>query len=62
VQRDRRLDGRFVYVALSTNIYCRPSCPARLPERRRVVAPPQLLDRIGLAIDYLRGASEISDT
>ncbi len=44
VQRDRRLDGRFVYVALSTNIYCRPSCPARLPERKRVVILPSSAD------------------
>jgi AraC family transcriptional regulator of adaptative response/methylated-DNA-[protein]-cysteine methyltransferase len=35
-RRDRRFDGRFVYVALTTNIYCRPSCPARLPQRARV--------------------------
>lgn len=35
--RDRRLDGQFVWVALSTNIYCRPSCGARRPERHRVL-------------------------
>jgi AraC family transcriptional regulator of adaptative response/methylated-DNA-[protein]-cysteine methyltransferase len=40
MQRDRRLDGHFVYVALSTHIYCRPSCPARLPQRKRVVILP----------------------
>jgi AraC family transcriptional regulator, regulatory protein of adaptative response / methylated-DNA-[protein]-cysteine methyltransferase len=38
--RDRRFDGRFVYVALTTNIYCRPSCPARLPQRRHVHIGP----------------------
>jgi AraC family transcriptional regulator of adaptative response/methylated-DNA-[protein]-cysteine methyltransferase len=39
-RRDRRFDGRFVYVALTTNIYCRPSCPARLPQRERVIILP----------------------
>jgi AraC family transcriptional regulator of adaptative response/methylated-DNA-[protein]-cysteine methyltransferase len=38
--RDRRSDGRFVYVALTTNIYCRPSCPARLPQRDHVLILP----------------------
>jgi AraC family transcriptional regulator of adaptative response/methylated-DNA-[protein]-cysteine methyltransferase len=37
VARDRRVDGQFVYVALTTSIYCRPSCPARLPHRRNVL-------------------------
>jgi AraC family transcriptional regulator, regulatory protein of adaptative response / methylated-DNA-[protein]-cysteine methyltransferase len=36
-RRDRHFDGRFVYVALTTNIYCRPSCPARLPHRKHVL-------------------------
>jgi AraC family transcriptional regulator of adaptative response/methylated-DNA-[protein]-cysteine methyltransferase len=40
VLRDRRSDGRFVYVALTTSIYCRPSCPARLPQRKRVLILP----------------------
>jgi AraC family transcriptional regulator of adaptative response/methylated-DNA-[protein]-cysteine methyltransferase len=40
--RDRRFDGRFVYVALTTNIYCRPSCPARLPQRRHVHILPSV--------------------
>lgn len=38
--RDRHFDGQFVYVALTTNIYCRPSCPARLPRRRDVLILP----------------------
>jgi AraC family transcriptional regulator of adaptative response/methylated-DNA-[protein]-cysteine methyltransferase len=38
--RDRRSDGRFVYVALTTSIYCRPSCPDRLPQRRNVLLLP----------------------
>ena len=33
-------DGYFVYVALTTKIYCRPSCPARLPQRERVIILP----------------------
>ena len=31
--RDRRSDGQFVWVALTTSIYWRPSCPARHPQR-----------------------------
>src|SRR5260370_38811847 len=34
--RDSRADGSFVLAVRSTHIYCRPSCPARLPLRRNV--------------------------
>ena len=34
--RDSRYDGHFFVGVLSTGIYCRPSCPARLPNRRNV--------------------------
>ncbi len=34
--RDPRYDGYFFVGVLSTSIYCRPSCPARLPKRRNV--------------------------
>ncbi len=34
--RDRRFEGRFVAGVLSTRIYCRPGCPARMPHRRNV--------------------------
>jgi AraC family transcriptional regulator of adaptative response / DNA-3-methyladenine glycosylase II len=34
--RDPRYDGFFFVGVTSTGIYCRPSCPARLPERRNV--------------------------
>jgi AraC family transcriptional regulator, regulatory protein of adaptative response / methylated-DNA-[protein]-cysteine methyltransferase len=37
LQRDRLQDGKFVYVALTTGIYCRPSCPARHPHRRNAI-------------------------
>lgn len=37
LKRDRRHDGKFVYVALTTGIYCRPSCPARHPHRRNIL-------------------------
>jgi AraC family transcriptional regulator of adaptative response/methylated-DNA-[protein]-cysteine methyltransferase len=33
-RKDRHYDGRFVYGAATTGIYCRPSCPARNPKRR----------------------------
>lgn len=34
--KDRRFDGAFVTGVHSTGIFCRPSCPARLPLRRNV--------------------------
>jgi AraC family transcriptional regulator of adaptative response / DNA-3-methyladenine glycosylase II len=34
--RDPRYDGFFVVAVKSTGVYCRPSCPARLPYRRNV--------------------------
>ena len=34
--RDPRYDGFFVVAVTSTGVYCRPSCPARLPRRRNV--------------------------
>jgi AraC family transcriptional regulator of adaptative response/methylated-DNA-[protein]-cysteine methyltransferase len=37
LRRDRALDGKFVYAALTTGIYCRPSCPARHPHRRNTL-------------------------
>lgn len=37
LKRDRYADGTFVYAALTTGIYCRPSCPARLPHRRNTL-------------------------
>src|ERR1700686_1095671 len=37
VRKDRRYDGKFVYAAVTTGIYCRPSCPARNPQRRNTL-------------------------
>lgn len=34
--RDRHANGEFVYSVKSTNIYCRPTCPARLARRANV--------------------------
>ena len=34
--RDPRYDGFFFVAVTSTGVYCRPSCPARLPYRRNV--------------------------
>ena len=36
LSRDSRSDGGFVYAVASTGVYCRPSCPSRRPDRRRV--------------------------
>jgi AraC family transcriptional regulator of adaptative response/methylated-DNA-[protein]-cysteine methyltransferase len=37
VMKDRHSDGKFVYAAVTTGIYCRPSCPARNPHRRNTL-------------------------
>jgi len=37
LRRDRLQDGAFVWVARTTGIYCRPSCPARRAYRRNVI-------------------------
>ncbi|WP_026731376.1 bifunctional DNA-binding transcriptional regulator/O6-methylguanine-DNA methyltransferase Ada [Fischerella sp. PCC 9605] len=37
LDRDTSFDGVFVYAVRSTGIYCRPSCPARKPQREQVV-------------------------
>ena len=36
LDRDRRLDGAFVYAVRSTGIYCRTGCPSRRPNRAQV--------------------------
>ncbi len=36
-RRDRAEDGRFVGAVTTTGIYCKPSCPARHPNRENVV-------------------------
>src|SRR5262252_4682304 len=33
LSRDARADGAFFFAVRSTQIYCRPSCPARRPRR-----------------------------
>ncbi len=40
LERDRGMDGRFVFAVRSTGLYCRPSCPARRPSRHQVVFFP----------------------
>ncbi len=34
--KDRTYDGQFVTAVRSTGIYCRPSCPARIPKRENI--------------------------
>jgi len=34
--RDRAMDGRFVYAVITTGVFCRPSCGARLPKPQNV--------------------------
>ena len=42
--RDAGADGRFVYAVRTTGVYCRPSCPARTPNRGNVVFHPSCAD------------------
>jgi AraC family transcriptional regulator of adaptative response/methylated-DNA-[protein]-cysteine methyltransferase len=37
LQRDARADGAFFFAVKSTQIYCRPSCPARRPLRKNTL-------------------------
>src|SRR5688572_8529382 len=41
-ERDKSFDGIFVVAIVTTNIFCRPSCPARaaLPQNRRFYSTP----------------------
>ena len=32
-ENDSAYDGRFFYGVVSTGIYCRPSCPSKVPKR-----------------------------
>ncbi|MBZ5537216.1 MAG: bifunctional DNA-binding transcriptional regulator/O6-methylguanine-DNA methyltransferase Ada [Acidobacteriia bacterium] len=41
LNRDSRSDRAFVFAVRSTGIYCRPSCPARRPQRAQVVFFPE---------------------
>ncbi len=34
--RDKAADGQFVAAVITTGVYCRPGCPARLPRRENV--------------------------
>ncbi len=38
--RDKSYDGQFVLAVITTGIYCRPGCPARLPKRENVQFHP----------------------
>jgi AraC family transcriptional regulator, regulatory protein of adaptative response / methylated-DNA-[protein]-cysteine methyltransferase len=37
VRRDPRADGSFFFAVRSTQVYCRPTCPARRPLRRNTI-------------------------
>ncbi len=39
-RRDPAADGAFYYAVRTTGVYCRPSCPARLPRRENVAFYP----------------------
>src|SRR6201981_2405119 len=37
VNKDERADGLFWFSVKTTGVYCRPSCPARLPKRENAI-------------------------
>ena len=47
--RDAAADGRFWYSVQTTGVYCRPSCPSRLPRRENVAfhASPEAAEQAG---------------
>jgi AraC family transcriptional regulator of adaptative response/methylated-DNA-[protein]-cysteine methyltransferase len=49
LHRDPRADGTFFFAVRSTQIYCRPSCPARRPQRQNTLffRTPQDAERQG---------------
>jgi AraC family transcriptional regulator, regulatory protein of adaptative response / methylated-DNA-[protein]-cysteine methyltransferase len=49
VQKDQDADGEFYYSVKTTGIYCRPSCPARLANRKNVAfyKSPEDAERAG---------------
>ena len=49
VRKDERADGLFWYSVKTTGVYCRPSCPARVPNRVNVVfhESPQNAEKAG---------------
>ena len=49
LEHDSRFDEAFVYAVASTRVYCRPSCPSRRPDRRRVTffASPEQAEAAG---------------
>jgi AraC family transcriptional regulator, regulatory protein of adaptative response / methylated-DNA-[protein]-cysteine methyltransferase len=44
VQKDRSADGAFYFSVRTTGVFCRPSCPARLPNRGNVQFHATLAD------------------
>lgn len=44
VSRDAAVDGTFVYAVITTGIFCRPSCAARLPRPENVIFFPSSND------------------
>src|SRR5579863_5413638 len=49
LDRDARMDRKFVYGVRSTGIYCRPSCPSRRPRRAQVsfFPLPEVVEKAG---------------
>ena len=50
LKKDNTQDGKFFFGVMTTGVYCRPSCPARKPQRKNVkfYKTPQEAERDGL--------------
>jgi AraC family transcriptional regulator of adaptative response/methylated-DNA-[protein]-cysteine methyltransferase len=46
IRRDRCADGAFWYGVRTTGVFCRPSCPSRLPRRENVVFFPTVREAL----------------
>jgi AraC family transcriptional regulator of adaptative response/methylated-DNA-[protein]-cysteine methyltransferase len=48
-ERDSKRDGEFVFAVATTGVYCRPSCPARRPQREHVTffSRPEQAEKAG---------------
>lgn len=36
INRDPKANGTFLYAVQTTGVYCRPTCPSRIPNRNNV--------------------------
>ena len=54
--RDIGSDGNFVFAVRSTGIYCKPSCPAKRPNRKQVLffSSPEEAEQSGFRMPQMQ--------